>query len=86
MGRLLNSESTVRKLWNPIIVRNLFCEMSVVTTATRCNTPKDIRDCYRHENILEGSVLLPRIALWEIYTEMKNINDIITFSLEEQQK
>jgi hypothetical protein len=38
---------------------DVFCETSVQTRVTRCNTPEDIRHSYRRENNPEGSVLRP---------------------------
>jgi hypothetical protein len=40
----------------------MLSERSGPTTATLCNSPKDIRHCYRRENIPEDSVLRPDIA------------------------
>jgi hypothetical protein len=48
MERLINNDSTVTQLWNPITLRNpedggdIFFEMSVLTTAARYKVPEDI--------------------------------------------
>jgi hypothetical protein len=48
MERLINSDSMVTRLWNPITLRNpedgadMFSETSVLTRATRYKVPEDI--------------------------------------------
>jgi hypothetical protein len=44
---------------------DMFYKTLDLTTATRCNTPEDIRHCYRRENIPEDSVLQPYMRLLE---------------------
>jgi hypothetical protein len=38
---------------------DMFSQTLGLTTATQCNTPEDIRYCYRRENIPEDRVLQP---------------------------
>jgi hypothetical protein len=63
--RLINSDSTVTQLWNPIIPRNnedggdMFSETSVRTRDTRQKAPQDVYNLYRRESITEDSALEP---------------------------
>jgi hypothetical protein len=67
MGRPINSDSTVTRLWSPIALKkpedggDVFSETLGLTRATRSNTPQDIYNFYRRENIPEDSVLTPYI-------------------------
>jgi hypothetical protein len=63
MEKLMNSDSTVMQLWNPITPRNsedegdMFSEMLVLTRVTWYKATEDLYKCYHHENIAEDGVL-----------------------------
>jgi hypothetical protein len=64
MKRVVNSDSTVTQLWNPITLRNpedgggIFSETSALARATQYNVSEDSS---HRENIPEESVLLPYV-------------------------
>jgi hypothetical protein len=68
MERLINSDSTVTQLWNPITLKNpedggdMLFETSVRTRATQYKVLEVIYNFYRRENVPEDSVLRPLIA------------------------